>query len=88
MSNVMVLTENTSEITAREKHAPTSIMTLYARLFTKMRANDVHLDSLGADEAIPGLFISIDTTQTWTKITVSQMSVSQRSLARGIDGGK
>lgn len=71
MSNVMVLTKDTSEIASREKHAPASIMTLYAGLLAEVRGNDIHLDSFGADEAVPGFVITIDATKTWAEIAVS-----------------
>lgn len=45
--NVVVLTEHAAEIAAREEHAARAIMTLNARLFTKVRSYGIYADGKG-----------------------------------------
>ena len=71
MGNVMVLAEDASQIATREEYATAPVMTLYAGLFTKMRADHIHFDLFGAYEAIAGLLVPIDAAKTWTKIAVT-----------------
>lgn len=47
MCNVVVLTEHTAQIAPRKEHAARAIVTLYARLFTKMRSYGVYTGCRG-----------------------------------------
>jgi hypothetical protein len=76
MSNVMVLTEDASQIATREENAPASVVTLYAGLLAEVRADDIHFDGFGADEAIASPLVAIHITKARAKIAMAQMSIS------------
>ena len=71
----MVLAENASKIASREKDAPTSIMALDTRLFSKMGPNDIYLDDFGADEAVSCLLVTIDPAETWAEVALSEVAI-------------
>jgi hypothetical protein len=88
MGNVMVLTEDASQIATREENTATSVVALYARLLAEVRANDIHFDAFGANEAVASPLMAIHATEPWAQIAMAQMSISYRFLARDIRGGK
>jgi hypothetical protein len=66
----MVLTEDTSQIAAREEYTPASIVTLNAGLFAEVRAYHVNLHGFGTNEAVSSFLITIDTTEARAEIAV------------------
>jgi len=86
MGDVIVLTEDAAETTAAEEDATTSVVTLEAGLFSKVRRNGVNFDGLSADKTDARLLVPIHAAQSWAKVAIAQMCICLRSFARGIRG--
>jgi len=76
MRNIMVLTEDASQVATRKENTPTSVVALYAGLLAKVRDNDIHFDRFGSDEAVASPLIAIYRTEPGTQIAMAQMSIS------------
>jgi hypothetical protein len=84
----MVLAKDAAQVAAAEEDTTRAIVSCDARLFAKVRANDVYFDGGGADEAVAGLLIAIDATETRAEVAIAEVCVGEGTLARGVDGGE
>jgi hypothetical protein len=88
MRNIVILAEDTAQITTAEEHATTAVVALETGFFPEMRRNGRYLDGFGADQAVAGGFIAVDVAQAWAEITLSEMRIGGGALFCGIRGGE
>lgn len=65
----MILTKDTSQITAGEENAPAAVMALQTWFFAKMGCNGVN-DNIGADKTSSSLLEAVDATETGTEVAI------------------
>jgi hypothetical protein len=88
VSDIMVLAKDAAQVAAAKEDATRAVMSCDARLFAKVRANDVHFDGGGTDKAMTGLLIAVDTTEAGAEVTIAEVGIGEGTLARGVDGGE
>ena len=84
----MVLAEDAAQVAAAEENTARAVVSCDARFFAKVRANDVYFGGGGANEAVAGLLIAIDATETRAEVAIAEVCVGEGTLARGVDGGE
>lgn len=87
MRDIVVLAEDTAQITAGEKHAATAIVALQTGLFAEVRGDGVDED-VAADETVAGGFEAVDGAQARAEVAVAEVRVGEGSLAGGVSGGQ
>ena len=84
----MVLAKDAAQVAAAEEDTTRAVMSCDARLFAKVRANDVYFDGGGTDKAMSGLLITVDTAEAGAQVTIAEVGIGEGTLARGVDGGE
>ena len=84
MGYVMILTEDTAQVAAREEDGSAAVVTSDAGLFAKMRADDIDLD-IRSDQAVACLLVPIDRATARAEVAVPEVCIGQGALLRGLD---
>ena len=85
--DVVVLTEDATQVAAAEENAAGAIVACDARLFAKVRSDDIYLH-IGTNEAVASFLVAIDGAETRAEVAVAQVGVGEGAFAGGVDGGE
>ena len=86
MRNIMVLTEDTSQIASAKEDRAGSVVSLKTRLFSEVGSYRTNFHRLGSDQAMTRRFISIDVAQARAQIALPKMRICCCPLLCGVDG--
>ena len=75
MGDVVILTEDATEIASGKEDGSRAIVALYARLFAKMGGDYVDFGRLGADEADARLFPAIHSASSGAEVAVFEVGI-------------
>ena len=84
----MVLTKDTTQVTAAEKDAAGAVVARDAGFFAKVWTDDIDLNGLRTNKAMPSLLIPVNAAEARAKVAVAEVGVGKGTFTRGVDGGE
>src|ERR1700735_67601 len=84
----MVLTKDTTQVTAAEKDAAGAVVARDAGFFAEVWTDDIDLNGLRTNKAMPSLLIPVNAAEARAKVAVAEVGVGKGAFTRGVDGGE
>lgn len=84
MRNVMVLTEDASQIATRKEHGAGPVISLDAGFFASMGRDCVDFDGGSTDQTDTGSLVAVYVAEARAKVALAQVSVSRGALLGGL----